>query len=87
MPSIKTQIVHSHKVVQGFNKLIEMKAIKIMGSTIFLHPELWGSTKEKQNAWMKNAYRFLRLEHKIKEGSPLYFKDIDSLQLIGKYEK
>src|SRR5690606_7025039 len=84
-PSIKTQIAHHHKIVSAFNQLIEKKAVRITGTTIFLYPDLLPADQAAKQAWIKNAYGYLRLQHRITEGSPIYLKHIETSQLLAKY--
>lgn len=85
MPKAKVNSAHLHQlatIFKGMEEMIEKGAIKIQGNTVSLFPELWQRNPE---AFMANTYRYLRLKLKRKEGIPVYFKDIETDKLIGKF--
>lgn len=73
-------------VVQGFNYLTEVKAVVINGNMVHLYRQLWGSNPTTPGAWMQNAYIYLRMKHELPEGKTVYFRDIETDRLIGRYE-
>lgn len=80
------KVDHMTKVVEGFNLLVENKAVVISDSTVYLYRELWGSDPKTPPAWMANAYIYLRMKHDLQEGKTVYFRDIETDRLIGRYE-
>jgi hypothetical protein len=80
------KVDHMSSVIQGFNDLTEAKAVVINGTMIYLYTELWGSNPATPPAWMQNAYIYLRMKHDLPEGKTIYFRDIETDLLIGKYE-
>ncbi|EMS34622.1 hypothetical protein C943_03309 [Mariniradius saccharolyticus AK6] len=73
-------------VVQGINFLIDKKAVVIDGNTVYLYRELWGSDPKTPDAWMKNMYIYMRLQQLCEEGQTIYFRNIETDELIGRYE-
>ncbi|GHB44380.1 hypothetical protein [Mongoliitalea lutea] len=79
------KVDHITKVVEGFNFLVEKKAVVIDGHTVYLYKDLWGSDPKTPDAWMANAYIYLRVKKLCAEGDRIYFKDIETDERIGVY--
>lgn len=79
------QVDHFQKVLDGFNKLQEMKAIRIEGETIHLFRELWGKDSKNAAAWMKNAYIYFRVKLDVRPDTIIFFRDIETDEEIGMY--
>lgn len=77
---------HMAGVVNGFNFFVEKKAVVINGTMIHLYKELWGSNPATPPAWMQNAYIYLRMKHDLPEVKTVYFRDIETDRIIGRYE-
>lgn len=70
------QIIANVKELEGKN------LIRIEGNEVFLYPQIW---KDKATAlnWIKCLYLYCCIKKKIKDGNPLYFKHIETEELIG----
>lgn len=75
-----------HKVVEGFNFLLEKKAVEILPPTVRLYRELIGYKLPEMEAWMKNAYFYSRTKLDMESGAVLYFKDIETDEMIGSFD-
>lgn len=80
------KVDHFSKVIEGFNFLIEKKAVVIDRNTVYLYVDLWGEERKNADNWMKNAYIYMRMKLGFEEGQTVYFKDIETDELIGRYE-
>lgn len=81
----KVNAVHLQNLATIFDGINNFRAnglIRIEGNTMSLYPQIWSRNPE---AFMANAYRYFRLKLKRKEGMPVYFKDIETNRLIGKF--
>lgn len=85
MEKPRNRIKHILAVVEQFNHLVERKIILILGNTIYLQRELWGNEPEMAKSWIENAYIFLRMKQGPELGQTLYFWDMKSDVLIGKF--
>ena len=83
---VARKVNHSHRVIMGFNFLVEKKGIIIDDQTMQIYPEILGSDPKEQKAWLKNAYLYCRLKLKYPEGFVLYFRDIETGSLFAKYD-
>jgi hypothetical protein len=56
---------------------------------VFISPELWEGRKKKDlNTWCRNFFVYFRIKQpKFKDKEAIYFKHIDSGQLMGTYTK
>lgn len=86
LSTAQQRVAHIQKVVEGFNFLIEKKAVSIIGNGVYLYPELWGSNPKTPPSWMENAYIYLRMKKDFPEGKTVYFKNIETGEIIGRYE-
>lgn len=73
------------KVIAGVVKLMLNSSINITGNVVFLFPELWYNNKAAA-AWMKNLYLYCRLVNGHREGMALYFKNIETGELMGFFQ-
>lgn len=73
------------KVIAGVTELIQRRAINITGNVVFLYPELWYN-RETAAAWMKNLYLYCRLANNHPDGMALYFKNIETGELMGFFQ-
>lgn len=80
------KVDHITKVVDGFNFYIEKRAVVIDRNTVYLYVDLWGEDRKNKDIWMKNAYIYMRMKLGFAEGATVYFKDIETDELIGRYE-
>lgn len=76
-------INHHLKVIQGVDFYMEKKAITRVGYLFSIYTELWGDTREKRLAFIKNLYRYYRLKYKAPEGSTIWVADITTGEIIG----
>ncbi|GAB2993864.1 hypothetical protein GCM10027284_08800 [Cyclobacterium sediminis] len=73
---------HFHKVIEGFNWLVEKKAVVIVENNFLIYNEVLPSDPEKRKAWVKNAYIYARLKLNLPEGVDINIKDIETGGLI-----
>lgn len=70
------------KIIANVTGLEEKKLIRLTEDTIFLYPQLW---KDKAMAlnWMDCLLRYYVVKRKFKPSDHLYFKHIESEELLG----
>jgi hypothetical protein len=74
------------RVVLGFNFLLEKNAIIIDLPSLSLYRELIGTEQKEIETWMKNAYLYCRLKKGMAPGAVLFFKDIETAEVIGRFD-
>lgn len=80
------KVERMERVVLGFNFLLEKKAIAIDLPSMSLFRELVGSDRKEMESWMKNAYLYCRLKMGMAPGAILFFKDIETGEVIGRFD-
>lgn len=80
------KVERMERVVLGFNFLLEKNAIAIDLPSMSLYRELIGSDKKEMESWMKNAYLYCRLKKGMAPGAILFFKDIETEEVIGRFD-
>ena len=80
------KVDHFSRILEGFNFLIEKKAVVIDLPAVYLYRELLGSKKSEQEAWVKNAYLYARIKLDHAEGTMLVFYDIETKDIIGRFD-
>lgn len=80
------KIERMERVVLGFNFLVEKGAIEIELPSLSLYRELIGSEPKEMESWMKNAYLYCRLKKGMAPGAILFFKDLESGAVIGRFD-
>lgn len=83
---VSKEIDHFQGVFNGLNFLIDKKAVVIDGDTVRLYEELWGSDPAKIAAWKKNTYLYMRMKKNHPKGMPVFFKNIETGNDLGRYE-
>jgi hypothetical protein len=84
-PTPAENIQHVAKITASVKELLKNKVIKIVGNAIYLHPELWYN-KSTAEAWIKNLYMYCCLHTNHSKSQPLYFKNIETEEIIGFYQ-
>jgi hypothetical protein len=79
------KVARMERVVLGFNYLTEKKAIVIALPSVNLYRELMGQNDKEIEVWMKNTYLYCRLKMGMAPGAILFFKDIETEDVIGSY--
>lgn len=80
------QVEHTSKVLEGFNVLIEKKAVIVKDGVFFVFRELVPVDEKKRAAWIKNAYLYASLKLKYPENTTIYIKDIETGDVMGVYK-
>lgn len=80
------KVDHIGQIVDGFNFMVEKKAVVIDLPAVYLFRELLGSEESKQKAWQKNAYLYARMKLGHTEGVKLVFMDIETKERIGAFD-
>lgn len=80
------KVERMERVVLGFNFLLEKKAVEIDLPSLSLYRELIGTEPKEMESWMKNAYLYCRMKKGMAPGAVLFFKDIESGELIGSFD-
>lgn len=70
------------KIIANVKALASKNLIAFEDDTVFLYPSIW---KDKISAlnWIKCLYLYCCVKRNLKDGNPLYFKNIESKELIG----
>lgn len=70
------------QIIANVKDLESKNVIRIENNEVLLYPQIW---KDKATAlnWIKCLYLYCCIKKKIKDGHPLYFKHIETGQLIG----
>lgn len=74
------------QIVDGFNFMVEKKAVVIDLPAVYLYRELLSSDKSRSEAWQKNAYLYSRMKLGHTEGVKLVFMDIETKERIGAFD-
>lgn len=82
--STANQAVQNGKIIANVKELEGKGLIRIEGNEIFLQPALWKNQLLAVN-WIKCLHLYCCLKLRFTEKEPLYFKDINTLTLIGSY--
>ena len=80
------KVERMERVVLGFNFLLEKNAITIDLPSMSLYRELIGADPKEMESWMKNAYLYCRLKKGMAPGAVLFFKDIETEEVIGRFD-
>lgn len=80
------KVERMERVVLGFNFLAEKGAIEIDLPSMSLYRELIGSEPKEMESWMKNAYLYCRLKKGMAPGAILFFKDMETGAVIGRFD-
>jgi hypothetical protein len=80
------KVERMERVVLGFNYLTEKKAVVIDLPSVSVYRELMGAEAKAVESWMKNAYLYCRLKMSMAPGAVLFFKDIETEDVIGRYD-
>lgn len=80
------KVERMERVILGFNFLVEKGAVQIDLPSLSLYRELIGEDAKEMESWMKNAYLYCRLKKGMAEGAILFFKDIETEEVIGQYD-
>lgn len=75
---------HILVVVDGVEKLIDLKALSIDGNTISIYREILTGTHDTKS-YVKNLYLYMRTKKLLKQGQTLYIKDIETTALLAQY--
>jgi hypothetical protein len=70
-------------LVASFDKAIAQQLIEVKDNAIHIYPEIWANNP---TAFTINAYRYLRLKHKIKENTPIQIKHIENSTILARFE-
>lgn len=70
------------KIIANVKNLESKNLIQFNGDTILLYPQIW---KDKPSAinWIKCLYIYCNLKKKLSNDNALYFKNIETMELIG----
>lgn len=76
------QAAQTAKIIANVRELEAKNLIRIEGDEVHLYPEIW---KDKATAlnWMKCLHLYCIMKKHFKESDPLYFKNINTGELIG----
>ncbi|WP_288370320.1 hypothetical protein [uncultured Algoriphagus sp.] len=80
------KVERMERVILGFNFLVEKKTVQIDLPSLSLYRELIGEDAKEMESWMKNAYLYCRLKKGMAEGAVLFFKDIETEEVMGQYD-
>lgn len=72
------------KIIENVIALQDKGLVRISGSDVFLHPELWKDRLSALN-WIKCLHLYCTLKKRFKDNDPLYFKHIATEELMGTY--
>lgn len=70
------------KIIATVVALQNQGTIKLTDDTVYLKPSLWKDRLSALN-WMSCLHVYFTLKKKMKPSQSLFFKDIDTEQLIG----
>lgn len=70
------------QIIANVMSLEEKNLINLTDDTVYLHPTLWKDKLSASN-WINCLHRYYVVKRKVKPSAPLYFKAIDTLELIG----
>jgi hypothetical protein len=70
------------QIIANVAGLEAKKLISLSEDTVFLYPQLW---KDKTIAlnWIKCLHHYYVVKRKLKPANPLYFKHIETNELLG----
>lgn len=70
------------QIIANVNQLLEKNIIRLEDDTVYLYPKIW---KDKTTAlnWLSCLHHYYCIKRKFKPSATLYFKDIESDELIG----
>jgi hypothetical protein len=74
------------QIIANVKELESKNLVRIENNEVLLYPQIW---KDKASAlnWIKCLYLYCCIKKKIKDGNPLYFKNIETGELIGNMNK
>lgn len=77
---------HTSKIIENVIALEEKNLVRISGNDVFLHPELWKDRLTALN-WIKCLHVYCTLKKRFKDNDPLYFRHLETEEIIGTYIK
>ncbi|TKC10343.1 hypothetical protein FA048_09130 [Pedobacter polaris] len=70
------------KIIANVLELESKNLIRLEADTIFLYPQLWKDRISAIN-WINCLHHYYCLKKQLKSSQPLYFKNIETEELIG----
>jgi hypothetical protein len=70
------------QIIANVSALANKDLIRLTGDTVYLNPMLW-KDKETARNWIKCLHQYYVVKKGFKKSGTLYFKDIDTDELIG----
>lgn len=80
------RVDHMREVLEGFNYLVDKKAVVFDLPVVHVYRELLGSDLTKAKAWSQNAYLYARLKLGHPKGMPIYIKDIETGEILRDFK-
>ncbi len=70
------------QIIANVTALESKNVIRLENDTVFLYPQIW---KDKIAAinWINCLHHYYSLKKQLKSSAPLYFKNIETEELIG----
>jgi hypothetical protein len=78
-PNLAKQVA---QIIANVNALDSKNLIKLENETVFLYPEIWKSKTIAIN-WINCLHHYYCIKKQHKASAPLYFKNIETEELIG----
>lgn len=69
-------------IMANIKELTDKNLIKLTSDTVFLYPQIWKDEATALN-WIKCLHLYYCLKRQFKSAAPLYFKHIESEELLG----
>ena len=70
------------QIIANVIQLQEKELIKLEEDTVYLYPKIWKDRPTAVN-WLSCLHHYYCIKRKFKPSNTLYFKDIETQELVG----